>query len=313
MVECCVGVCFSIDDISLCVQANLSLFMNLAGGRHVPSTLAAVERLFSECDVLGDGQLGYTEAVVCWQLLETDEFMLLSVLSGVSAVPDLYGACGNMYAMQYATSDPFLAYLPSMADNRSWNFRARLAISLIEMVHSLEATPYGTLYLCDVQEANFGVVRRPGTGELVAKTIDVDISWFEPSMKSSVVFEKNKSCQSHHDCDFISCHVACSKTTHTCSGRLWSNNLQVNHRPSIGIVIIVNVLFQVICRRLFVQKLRGFSGLLRDPPKSVEGELRSVLERCISSSTPQPHINTSIMKTLLSLLHTSLLTETPPL
>ena len=104
--------------LSLCVQANQSLFLNLAGGRHVPSTLAAVEWLFFECDVLGDGQLSYTEAVVCWQLLETDEFVLLSVLKGVSAVPDLYGTCGNMYAMQYATSDPFLAFSPTGTDRR---------------------------------------------------------------------------------------------------------------------------------------------------------------------------------------------------
>ena len=194
----------------------------------MPSTLAAVERLFSECDVLGDGQLSYTEAVVCWQLLETDEFVLLSVLRGVSAIPDLYGTCGNMYAMQYATSDPFLANVPTAVDNRSWQFRAHLAIALIEMVQSLEATPYGTLYLCDVQEPNFGVVHRSGLGELVAKAIDVDISWFEPVMKSSVEFEKDKSCQSGSECDFVSCRVACDKATHTCAGRLWSNNLQVN-------------------------------------------------------------------------------------
>ena len=209
------------------VQANQTLFMNLAGGRHVPGSLAAVERVFSECDVLGDGQLSYSEAVVCWQLLETDEFVLLSVLEGTSAIPDLYGACGNMYAMQYATSDPFLDKLPGVTDKRSWAFRARLAISLIEMVHSIEVTPYGTLYLCDVQESNFGLVRQSDSGQLVAKAIDVDISWFEASMISSVQFEKNKSCQTHQECDFISCHVPCNTTTYTCVGKLWSNNLQV--------------------------------------------------------------------------------------
>ena len=191
------------------------------------STLAAVERVFSECDVLGDGQLSYSEAVVCWQLLETDEFIILSVLRGLSAMPDIYGACGIMYAMQYATSQPFLDRRAVAIDQRTWQFRARLAIALIEMVHSIETTPYGTLYLCDVQESNFGIVRRPGTAKLVAKTIDVDISWFEENMKSSVVYEKNKKCQSDIDCDFVSCRVVCNKSTGTCSGKLWSNNLQV--------------------------------------------------------------------------------------
>lgn len=213
----------------VCVQANQTVFLNLAGGKHVSSTLAAVEMVFSECDVLDDGQLSYHEALVCWHLVETEEFILLSVLSGVSAVPDLYGSCGTMYAMQYATSDPFLSrYLPTVADSRSWEFRARLAIALIEMVRSIEVTPYGTLYICDVQESNFGVVRRLDTGDLVAKTIDLDIAWFERTLNSSVAYEKNKPCHSHLDCDMVSCLVGCNMTSHTCSGRLWSNNLQVS-------------------------------------------------------------------------------------
>lgn len=195
----------------------------------MPSTLAAVERVFSECDVLDDGQLSYDEALVCWHLVETDEFILLSVLSGVSAVPDLYGSCGTMYAMQYATSDPFLSrYFPTVADSRSWEFRVRLAIALIEMVRSIEVTPYGTLYICDVQESNFGVVRKLDTEDLVAKAIDLDIAWFERTLNSSVAYEKNNHCHSHLDCDMVSCQVDCNMTSQTCSGRLWSNNLQVS-------------------------------------------------------------------------------------
>ena len=193
----------------------------------VGRTEETVERVFSECDVLGDGQLSYSEAVVCWSLLETDEFVLLSLLRGLSAVPDLYGACGNMYASQFATSKPLLAYTLTVADNRTWALRAQLAMALIDMVASLENTLYGTLYLCDVQESNFGFVRSGNSQDLVAKTIDLDISWFESGLKSSVEFERNKSCQSDTDCDFISCHVPCNTTTHTCAGRLWSNNLQV--------------------------------------------------------------------------------------
>jgi hypothetical protein len=209
------------------LKANLTLFMNLAGGRVVGRTEETVERVFSECDVLGDGQLSYSEAVVCWSLLETDEFVFLSLLRGLSAVPDLYGACGNMYASQFATSKPLLSYTLTVADNRTWALRAQLAMALIDMVASLENTLYGTLYLCDVQESNFGFVRSGNSQDLVAKTIDLDISWFESGLKSSVEFERNKSCQLDTDCDFISCHVPCNTTTHTCAGRLWSNNLQV--------------------------------------------------------------------------------------
>ena len=219
----------------------MSVFLNLAGGRYVSSTLAAVERVFSECDVLGDGQLSYSEAVVCWQLLETDEFIILSVLRGLSAIPDIYGACGIMYAIQYATSQPLLDTLPAVADQRTWQFRARLAIALIEMVHSIETTPYGTLYLCDVKGPNFGIVREPGSSRLIAKTIDLDLSWFEAAL---IHRRRLKHCQTDSDCDFVDCRISCNTDTHVCSGPVLSGNLQVSHRgchPAMHI-------FSVFCR-----------------------------------------------------------------
>ena len=72
---------------------------------------------------------------------------------------DVYGVCGNMYAVQYAAAEPFLGFQGKWSDGRNWNLRARLAIALLEMVEELEETPYGTFYLCDIQEPNFGVVR----------------------------------------------------------------------------------------------------------------------------------------------------------
>ena len=213
------------------LQANLTVFMNLAGKKNVPNTLTALKNIFSECDVLDDGLLTYSEALVCWQLVETEEYVLYSLLEGRSAIPDLYGVCGNMYAVQYATADPYLGNLPVSFDGRSWEFRVQLTLALVEMAHSIEDTPYGTLYLCDVQEPNFGVVRRPDTGQLVAKAIDVDISWFESGLISAVRFERNKTCRTDEDCAFISCQVACSPATHTCSGEIGSNNLQVRQPP----------------------------------------------------------------------------------
>ena len=205
--------------------------MNLAGKKNVPNTLTVLENIFSECDVLEDGLLTYSEALVCWQLVETEEYVLYSLLKGRSAIPDLYGACGNMYAVQYATAEPYLGNFPVSSDGRSWGFRVQLTLALAEMVRSIEDTPYGTLYLCDVQEPNFGVVRSPGTGHLVAKAIDVDISWFESGLISAARFERNKTCRTDEDCAFISCQVACSQATHTCSGEIGSNNLQVRQSP----------------------------------------------------------------------------------
>ena len=203
----------------------MSLYLNMAGGRHVVNTLSAIERVFTECDILEDGKLSYTEAMICWSLLETDEFILLSILNGISAIPDIYGTCGNMYAMQYATSQPFLPWHLSIVDDRSWYFRAQLAIALIEMIYSIEITSYGTLYLCDVKEANFGLVKHPQTSKLIGKTIDLDLSWFEQSLLNH---RKLKYCQTDNDCGYVDCVISCNITTHTCSGPFITNNLQVS-------------------------------------------------------------------------------------
>ena len=106
----------------------------------------------------GDGILTYWEATTCWQLVTTDEYIFYSLLHNNSAILDVYGTCGNIYAVQYAAAEPFLGFQTSLSDGRSWEFRTKLALALLNMVKALEDTPYGTLYLCDVQEPNFGVV-----------------------------------------------------------------------------------------------------------------------------------------------------------
>ena len=208
------------------MQANISTFFNIAGGRYVPDMLRVIKDVFRECDLLEDGILHYDEALICWQLIETEEFMLYSLLQGRIGIPDVYGSCGHMYAVQYAPSEPFLGASDTVVtDTRTWKFRAQLTLALLEMIESIEDTPWGTLYLCDIQELNFGVVRRED--RLVAKAIDVDISWFEDAMISAIEHERDKPCKSDEDCDFISCKVDCDMNTGKCSGKVASNNLQV--------------------------------------------------------------------------------------
>ena len=138
---------------------NQSIFYNIAGKTHTSRTVEILNEIFSECDVGGDGILLFPEAIVCWELIKTDEYMLNMLLKGSSATLDVYGTCGNMYAVQYADAELFMGYKTSWSESRSWNLRAQLAIAILELIESIEHTPYGTLYLCDVQEANFGLVR----------------------------------------------------------------------------------------------------------------------------------------------------------
>lgn len=201
----------------------MSLLDNLVRDTIAQRTVQVIEDIFTECDVGSDGVLNFNEALPCWQLVETDEYVLFSLLRGMSAIPNIYGACGTVYAVQYAASEPYFGIETSMAEARPWKLRAKLALALLEMIESVERTPYGTLYLCDIQESNFGMIH--SEGRLVAKAIDVDISWFEAAMRSAVEFEKNKTCSDNSDCDFISCQVECIHNK--CSGQLFSNNLMV--------------------------------------------------------------------------------------
>ena len=122
-----------------------------------------LDEIITECDVEGDGILLLSEATACWELRETDEYMLNMMLKDSSATLDVYGTCGNLYSIQYADAEPFMGSETSLLwytlEHRSWKFRAQLAISLLELIESIEHTPYGTLYQCDVHEANFGIVR----------------------------------------------------------------------------------------------------------------------------------------------------------
>ena len=122
------------------------------------TTLATVQGVLRECDLRQDDSLSYPELITCWQLVYTAEYVLYSLLRDNVAVPDILGVCGNMYAVEYAASAPFLGFTSSLFDGRSWEFRSDLAVALLDMVEVLENTSYGTLYLCDVQESNFGVV-----------------------------------------------------------------------------------------------------------------------------------------------------------
>lgn len=145
--------------IIIIIQANRSIFHNIAGGTHHDHTTQVLNKIFSECDVAQNGVLRLTESLSCWELIQSDEYMLYMLLSDLSAVPKVYGTCGDIYAVEYADAEPFMEYKTSWSETRSWTFRAELALAVMDLIEEFEETPYGTLYLCDIQEANLGIVR----------------------------------------------------------------------------------------------------------------------------------------------------------
>ena len=197
-----------------------------------------LEDIVAGCDVHADGVLHYDELIICWQLTKTVEYMRFALLQGRSGIPDMYGNCGLMYAVQFANPKPFLGYETIDSDQRSWKYRAQLSLSLLDMIESVEETPYGTFHICDIQEANFGVVEKDG--KLVAKVIDVDIAFFQSQTASSTE-QHAKHCKvGHSDCDMMGCiqeqiaghsccNVRCDTPTVSCRKEflMGSNNLQV--------------------------------------------------------------------------------------
>ena len=67
------------------------------------------------------------EATACWELKETDEYMLNMMLKDSSATLDVYGACGNMYGVQYADSKP-LKFVRSKTNLQLYMSKTRLLL-----------------------------------------------------------------------------------------------------------------------------------------------------------------------------------------
>ena len=188
-----------------------------------------------------DGVLHDHELVICWQLLMTSEYVRFALLQGRSGIPDLYGNCGLMYAVQFVNPKPFLGYKTVDADKRSWKYRVQLSLALLDMIESVEETPYGTFHICDMQEANFGIVETDG--KLVAKAIDIDTGFFKPQVQSAESDQQHaKHCRvGHLECNMMGCFqeqmlehsccmVRCDTPTASCKKEfvMSSNNLQVH-------------------------------------------------------------------------------------
>lgn len=223
------------------VQANATLFHSIFGRKYTDRTKRVLGQVVSECDLRGDGILGSEEIRHCWRIIETEEYMLASLLDGHPALFEVYGLCGEFYAEQFATpldSTDYIGAEGFLVPKRPWNFRAEVAIALLDMLEELEDTPYGGLHYCDVKEANFGLAKT--SGRLVAKLIDLDSGWLGEE-NGGVKFQLktyNNTCAVDDDCRFIHCHSRCNSTSHTCSGRMAFNNFHVSCFCSVHVVAV---------------------------------------------------------------------------
>ena len=199
---------------------SMSVVQSTLGIHHNTSVIDdALNNILSECTTHRDKALDSNEIQQCSRLVQ-QEYILYYILRGNAGIPELFGACGELFAVENAPSEE-LCSMPQ--DRRQWWQKVELAIAVLDMIVALEKTPYGTLYLCDMKK-NLGVVQKPGGG-VVVKAIDNDKSYFETALQSIV--ERERSCSRDYDCRVVLCTVPCSKTSHTCTHRARVNNLQV--------------------------------------------------------------------------------------
>ena len=205
---------------------NRTLSMELFAGKDFPKR-EALDKLFDECDINTDRNIHFNEAASCMRIFGSEEYIFYLLLHGTQGIPEIYGTCGNLFAVESSPAVRLRA--PGFVQNpKTWQKRAKIALSMLDMVEAFEKTQYGTLYLCDVQEINFGVTERSdGTYEVLA--IDMDISFFEKQMHYMAIQQAKakKKCQKHEDCDFMSCWSECDMEQNICKPELYSSNLQV--------------------------------------------------------------------------------------
>ena len=180
-----------------------------------------IDEFLLECDANSDALISYHEAASCMRILASEEYVFYVLLRGIPGVPEVYGTCGNIFAVQSTLADDLRDHVA--LDPRTWKKRALIAISMLDMVEAFEHTPYGTVYLCDVQEGNFGV-----DSSLKAYAIDMDISFFEEQIALMVKDQKKLTCSSDEICNIIACWSKCNLSTNVCEPKLYSSNLQVS-------------------------------------------------------------------------------------
>lgn len=121
------------------------------------------------------GQRWRGQLASLWALLQQEEFVLLSLLQGLSrhALPVL-GSCGHFYAVEYlaAGSPRHHALFPLDGASRSQaQAVGDMALSFLDLVSHFDNDFSHRLHLCDVKPENFAIrkdltVSGPGRGHL---------------------------------------------------------------------------------------------------------------------------------------------------
>ena len=176
--------------------------------------------------------LDYQDALYCWNLVDSHDYIILFLLRGNPAIPKLFGFFRHLFVHELFHLNHALLSSSFKKETRSWQLKARLAVALIKMVEALEHTQYSRLlYMCDVKGQNFGIVEKQASENVLrARPVDFDMTWFE-CMRAELCFKKPSPCSDFYDCSIIQCLAGCDHQSTMCSKEIiFSNNLQVREQ-----------------------------------------------------------------------------------
>lgn len=162
-----------------------------------------------------------------WALTQQDEFMLMRLFQNSKVFPQIYGTCGHTYLLEFTPPGEYLGKhlnFRSLAikepTKTEWRKRAKIALGILDLIHSFKVKLPQEFNLCDTKGENFGI-SRDGT----VKFIDLDMTFFDSKLATELNVTEN--CTTHKDCDFFDCKGWCDMTERTCTSNRINNNLQV--------------------------------------------------------------------------------------
>ncbi|XP_071091998.1 divergent protein kinase domain 1C-like [Haliotis cracherodii] len=199
-----------------------------------------------------------------WSLVRQWEYLMMRANQEHQFMPHIYGTCGPLYLMEYAPPGEMLGHDVQFT-NLPWVDRARVAKSILGILWSIQEDMHEPVHLCDVKGENFGVSE---AGQV--KLIDTDTVFYDSKMMDELAFG---NCSRNKECDFFDCRGWCDPGTGQCAKVRINNNLQS------------------VCQDVFLGKLMdSVGGLLRNPPRAIKAQLKSILDKCAFSQTSEDGI-----------------------
>lgn len=187
---------------------------------YVALRLYVLQMLLTSANSLynGDQQHNMQRHHNFWQFVEDQEFIISVLMMETQLFPEIYGTCGNMYAMEFVDTLQENIFFPHSLKRDE---KILKSIDIIKFVEKLDTAWSEPLHLCDVKMAHFG-----WTPDGVVKFVDLDSVVTESFLVNSL--GNTPQCESDEDCTYFDCAAECDVTNSKCLPARINTNIQVS-------------------------------------------------------------------------------------